>query len=266
VRTASIAALALLSLTSGCGVIHDMRTEYVANRHVADARAELDARAPRYAVVEHDLDVALRLRPADVRLALQLAALYQQLGRFRKALRCYQAASAVEPDRFALEMAVCRLGLGERESALGAIEGIMARAALEHRAGDMPDGQYAVMLNLAGYTMVDEEVRIPRGCAMIEEAARLLPLEPSITDSLGWGYFRLGRYREAAFHLERAARLMGQTNAEVVWHLGAVHARLGQRRRATAELDLALELDPANRRAQETLDRLGRELPPPART
>ena len=59
-------------------------------------------------------------------------------------------------------------------------------------------------------------------------------------------------------------RLEGRDNAEMLWHLVAVHAHLHHFRRAESELGRSLELDPTNERARQTLDRLQRELPPPA--
>jgi len=257
-------ALAAMAVTAGC-VARDMRDEYVANRELSEATADLSDRAPQYRHVLGHLEPAFRLRGGDPRFAARLAGLYLGLGRYQRALRCYEAASRTARGEYDLERAVCRLGLGQRDQALSEIDRIMADAARKRYAGILPPLQYAVMLNLAGYTMVDEGVRLKEALDMIEEAVRLVPLEATFIDSLGWAYYRLGRYQDAAFHLERAARLSEQDNAEVLWHLGAVHARTGQWRRANRELVLALKLDPDNTRARQALERLRRELPVPAR-
>ncbi len=260
-----LSALASIVLAAGCGVARDMRAEYVANRELTDAVAELSGRAPRYRRVLSHLDLAFRLRADDPRFAPHLAGLYLQLGRYERALRCYEVGSKVKPGHYDLDIAVCRLGLGRRDRALAEIDRIMTEAAHDRYTGTVTLVEYAAMLNLAGYTMADEGVRLREALEMIEEAVRLAPLEPAFIDSLGWAYYQLGRYQDAVFYLERAARLSGQDSADILWHLGAVHARVGQWRRANRELALALRLDPDNARAREALDRLQRELPVPAR-
>lgn len=258
-------ALASLTMTAGCRVARDMRDEYVANRELREATADLSDRAPEYRHILGHLDLAFRLRGDDPRFATRLAGLYLGLGRYQQALPCYEAASRMARGGYDLEMAVCRLGLGQRDQALREIDRIMADAGRKRYVGLLAPLQYAVMLNLAGYTMVDAGVRLPDALEMIEEAVRLAPLEATFIDSLGWAYYRLGRYQDAAFHLERAARLLDRDDAEILWHLGAVHARVGQWRRANRELTLALKLDPDNTRARKALERLQRELPVPAR-
>jgi tetratricopeptide (TPR) repeat protein len=258
---AHIAALGSLALAAGCGTVHDMRAEYVANRALADALSEAGGAAPQVTTIVADLDVAYRLRGRDPRVAQRLAGLYHQFGRYEQALRCYETA----PGRYELEIAVCRLGAGRTDEALAEIDRLMAARSTERHPGGVSGYENAAVLNLVGYTMLDKGVRVKDACAMVQEAVRLMPLESAYVDSLGWGYYRLGEYRTAAFYLERAARLSPQESAEELWHLGAVHARLGQHRRATSELARSVKLDPSNALARQALERLQHELPPPAR-
>ncbi len=242
-------------MAAGCGTVHDMRAEYVAHRALAAATTEAEEAAPRVTRIVASLDLAYRLRGQDPRFAERLAGLYHEFGRYQSALRCYEIASRAAPGHYDLEIAVCRLGLGQTPTALREIDRMLGAAP--------PTG--AAVLNLVGYTMLDVGVRTEDAFAMVQEAARLAPLESAIVDSLGWGYYRKGDYRNAAFYLERAARLSPQDSAEELWHLGVVHARLGQYRRALDELQSSLKLDPDNPRARGALERLQRELPPPAR-
>ena len=52
----------------------------------------------------------------------------------------------------------------------------------------------AQALNALGYTLVDRTPRVSEGFALIERAYKLSPEDPFILDSMGWAFFRLGKY------------------------------------------------------------------------
>jgi tetratricopeptide (TPR) repeat protein len=260
-----LAAVASIA-AGGCGVVDDMRTEYLANRALADANAELSAPASRKDVLLVDLARAYRLRGQDPRFAARLAEACFNAGQWQRALECYRTAAPRAPEGHDLEIALCELRLGRTEPSLRRINRAIADAARQRAVGGMSAAQYANLLNNVGYNLVDAGVQVEEALAWIEEAVRLEPLVPAYVDSLGWAYFRRGRYQDAAFYLERAFRLEGEDDAEMLWHLGAVHARLGRLRRAVSELHEALRLDPTNAEARRVLSRLRHELPAPART
>jgi tetratricopeptide (TPR) repeat protein len=248
---------------AGCGIARDMRAEYVANRKIADAMTELATSSPSNARIRADLDLAFQLAGHDPSVAGRLGGLYFGLEDYGQALRCYETAARVNPTQYEHEIAACRLVLGKDPPA--AVLALEARADAERRAHRMSARAYAGMLNNLGYPMAIAGVRVEDALAMTREAVRIAPLEPAFIDSLGWAYYRLERYQEAAFHLERAVRLSPQVSAEMLWHLGAAHARLGMVARAASELRRALKLDPTRVEAEQALRRLERTLPPPAR-
>ena len=63
------------------------------------------------------------------------------------------------------------------------------------------------MLNYLGYSWVDKGRNLDEALAMIKTAVDLRPNDGYIVDSLGWAYYRLGRYDEAVTQLERAVEL-----------------------------------------------------------
>jgi tetratricopeptide (TPR) repeat protein len=69
---------------------------------------------------------------------------------------------------------------------------------------------------------------------------------------------------EAAFHLERARRLAGTEDPEMLYHLGVVYSRLGRYNDAESALKSARRLDPGWEPIRKELRRLGRILSPPA--
>ena len=64
------------------------------------------------------------------------------------------------------------------------------------------------LLNYLGYSWVDQGRKIPDALAMLEKARSLRPYDGYIVDSVGWAYYRLGRYDEAATTLQAAVLLV----------------------------------------------------------
>jgi tetratricopeptide (TPR) repeat protein len=248
----------------GCGVVGDMRADYVAHRALQEATQELRSRRPQLDQVRERLDLAYRLKSDDPRFMARLALPYHGIGQFAKAREGYEAAAAIGVGDFAVEIAVCGLMLEHPADSADRLERALNAAARKRTAGELSQARYVELLNLGGYSLADANVRLEDALGLIRQALNAEPLNAAYIDSLGWVYFRLGRFEEAAFQLERAARLTPQTNPEILWHLGAVHARTGRHHRAEGELRLALQLDPANHRARELLRRMLHELPPPA--
>ncbi|MBI3188230.1 MAG: tetratricopeptide repeat protein [Gammaproteobacteria bacterium] len=75
-------------------------------------------------------------------------------------------------------------------------------------------------LNALGYTLADHSQRLQEAKSYILKAVALLPNDPSILDSLGWVYYRLGEYEESVKHLRKAFAQF--EDAEIAAHLGEV--------------------------------------------
>ncbi|TIT55568.1 MAG: tetratricopeptide repeat protein, partial [Mesorhizobium sp.] len=63
------------------------------------------------------------------------------------------------------------------------------------------------VLNYLGYSWVDMNTNLKEGLEMIQKAVDLRPSDGYIVDSLGWAYFRLGRFDDAVREMERAVSL-----------------------------------------------------------
>ena len=101
-----------------------------------------------------------------------------------------------------------------------------AEPALVKAVALAPDEPLA--LNYLGYARIEHHEQLPAATAMLARAVMLKPDDASITDSLGWAYFRNGDVSRALPLLERAAA--GQPgNAEIGEHLGDTYWTLGRR-------------------------------------
>ncbi len=84
------------------------------------------------------------------------------------------------------------------------------------------------LLNYLGYSWVDRGRKIPEALAMLEKARSLRPYDGYIVDSVGWAYYQLGRYNEAAKTLE-AAVLLVPGDPTINDHLGDALWKAGRR-------------------------------------
>jgi Flp pilus assembly protein TadD len=78
-------------------------------------------------------------------------------------------------------------------------------------------------------------------------------------DSLGWAYFRLGRFAEAVTQLEAAASLAA-TDPVVNDHLGDAYWSVGREREARFQWSRALSFDPLPEEAKRIRDKLAEGL------
>lgn len=98
------------------------------------------------------------------------------------------------------------------------------------------------VLNYLGYSWVDKGMNLTRALGMVQKAVQLSPNDGFIIDSLGWAYYRLGRYADAVTQLEQAATL--EPNDPVVNdHLGDAYWQVGRRLEAHFQWNVAYSLD-----------------------
>lgn len=111
------------------------------------------------------------------------------------------------------------------------------------------------VLNYLGYSFVEAGENLDEALGMIEEAAAARPDDGYITDSLGWVFFRLGRYDEAVEPMERAVALT-PLDPIINDHLGDVYWAVGRDREAEFQWRRALSFDPE----EEEADRIRRKI------
>jgi tetratricopeptide (TPR) repeat protein len=97
------------------------------------------------------------------------------------------------------------------------------------------------VLNYLGYSWIDQGVNLDRAREMIEKAVSKRPNDGYVVDSLGWVFYRLGKYDEAVKHLERAVELRPQ-DPIINDHLGDAYWRAGRKLEARFQWSHALDL------------------------
>jgi tetratricopeptide (TPR) repeat protein len=99
------------------------------------------------------------------------------------------------------------------------------------------------VLNYLGYSWVDLGQNLDEGLRMIQGAVDQRPNDGYIVDSLGWAYYRLGRYEESVEQLERAVELKPD-DPVINDHLGDAYWKVGRKLEATFQWSHARDLDP----------------------
>ncbi|WP_161555971.1 tetratricopeptide repeat protein [Mangrovicoccus ximenensis] len=84
------------------------------------------------------------------------------------------------------------------------------------------------VLNYLGYSLVERRENLDEALDMIRLAAEQRPDDGYISDSLGWVYYRLGRYEEAVAPMEHAAEIMA-IDPVINDHLGDVYWAVGRK-------------------------------------
>ncbi len=99
------------------------------------------------------------------------------------------------------------------------------------------------VLNYLGYSLIEQRSNLDEALDMIERAVEGDPDSGYITDSLGWAYYRLGRFEEAVPVMERAVELLPR-DAVINDHLGDVYYAVGRTREARFQWRRALSFGP----------------------
>ncbi len=102
------------------------------------------------------------------------------------------------------------------------------------------DPQAAATLNYLGYMNADRGVKLDESLGMIKQALSFEPNNGAYLDSLGWVYFKLGKYDLAEESLNKAAVHLG-SDPTVQEHLGDLYQKTGRLKLAAAHWDRAVQ-------------------------
>jgi tetratricopeptide (TPR) repeat protein len=121
-----------------------------------------------------------------------------------------------------------------------------AEADLKKALSLVPDNQPAAkaqVMNYLGYSWVDQKINIDEAFKLLQQAADASPRDGMIVDSLGWAYYRLGRWDDAVRELEKAVELK-PGDPTINDHLGDAYWRSGRRLEGKFQWQHAKDLNP----------------------
>ncbi|MGA3328444.1 MAG: tetratricopeptide repeat protein [Terriglobia bacterium] len=176
----------------------------------------------------------LTQRSPDRAIYISIAQVYLQAKRFDDAEKAIQKALDLSPTPEDREYALFVQGsIFERQKKYDQAEQTFKKVL-------SVDPLNASASNYLGYMLADRGVRLEESVKYIQKALVLEPNNGAYLDSLGWAYFKMGRYDLAVTPLENAARLI-QNDPTIHEHLGNVYLRQGKTARAQEEWQRALK-------------------------
>lgn len=203
---------------------------------------------------EQTLEAALKVGPRNHHALATMAKVKSARGDYAGAIDHYQRALAVVPR---LETVVA---LGDVYTVTGDKAAAERQFALAetinrlNRANGVRDDLHMVKF------YIDHDRNLARA---LEEAEAIFRTRKNVyaADTLAWGYYKAGRYEEARTMI-RKALARHTPDAEILFHAGMIHAKLGDRGKAQKYLYQALSLNPHFHpvyaaTAAATLDQLG---------
>ncbi|MFK4824210.1 tetratricopeptide repeat protein [Paenochrobactrum sp. BZR 588] len=194
--------------------------------NLAESEREKEAIAHLTALLERD--------KKDMRTYLALGSVYAQAKDYANSAKTYDQAVALieKPERadwtIYFQRGISYERLKEWEKAEPNF-----KQALE-LFPDQPQ-----VLNYLGYSWVDMGINLEEALDMIRKAVELRPQDGYITDSLGWAYYKLGRYDDAVAELEKAVKLRPE-DATINDHLGDAYWQAGRQLEATFQWNHAI--------------------------
>ena len=117
-----------------------------------------------------------------------------------------------------------------------------------------------LVLNYLGYSWIDQGINLEEGFRMLRRAVEQRPTDGYIVDSLGWAYYRLGRFEDAVRVLERAVELRA-ADPVINDHLGDAYWRVGRKLEAGFQWQHAKDLKPEPEDLEKIEQKLKNGLP-----
>jgi tetratricopeptide (TPR) repeat protein len=164
---------------------------------------------------------------------ISLAEMYAESNRGAQAVKLLQEAQVKFPGENAIDFELA--AVLEKQKRYSEAEAVFRQLLTR-------DPEHAPTLNYLGYMLAERGVRLEESIELITRALKSQPDNGSYLDSLGWAYYKDGKFDLAEVHLRRAAEQLTR-NSVVQDHFGDVLARLQRYEEAIAAWNRALEGD-----------------------
>jgi len=190
------------------------------------------------------LDAAMKAHPNDIDVITALGNVQRSRKKYEEAAETYSRAIALIGDQPASNFWTTFYFRGtayERAKQWAKAEADLKKA-LELVPPSQP-GARAQVLNYLAYSWVDQNINIDEAFTMLKQAVDASPRDGMIIDSLGWAYFRLGRWDDAMRELEKAIELK-PGDPTINDHLGDAYWRAGRRLEGKFQWQHAKDLNP----------------------
>ncbi len=209
-------------------------------------------RTKDFSAAASTLAEARKLFPSNPRLSYFYAMALSQSKQHDEAIAAFEQAATeaanIQPEMLNSDF---YFDFGAASEQAGRIEDA---AKLFRRSIAMDPASAARSYNYLGYMWVDRNENLEEADQLIRRAVELEPNNGAYIDSLGWLYFRQGKYEDALATLLRAAEHLPEPDAVVFDHIADACLKLGRTSEAVLYWKKALSIDTENKDIADKLD------------
>lgn len=127
-------------------------------------------------------------------------------------------------------------------------------AELFKKAIELDPANAAEAYNYLGFMWAEHDLHLDEAQDAINHALQIEPNNGAYLDSLGWLYYRQGKFREALVELLHAAQNLPHDDPVVFEHIGDTYSKLNQPGQAVEFWQKAVTLDPENKKLAEKIE------------
>lgn len=203
--------------------------------------AELQMRLKRFNEAVDTARIARAKFPDEPRTLYLLAIVLSQAKEHTEAMTAFAAAEAeFQQSHEELLNASFYFSYGAAAEQAGLTE---KATELLKKCIELDPNSAAQAYNYLGYMWVDRGENLEEAGEMIKKALEQEPDNGAYIDSLGWYYFKAGKFEDALRELNRAAELIKPEDPVIFEHIGDVHQAMGNLPEAIRNWEKSLTLD-----------------------
>jgi tetratricopeptide (TPR) repeat protein len=211
-----------------------------ADNHIA--LASLQMRAKKFDDAVATMAAAVKKFPNQIEASFSYAVMLSRAKRHVEALGVLQK---VKDDAKGREDSTLSWRFYSQWGYIASEAGKLDQAAEYYKKAIELDPEEPQPYNDLGYLWVEKGINIEEAGAMIKKAVEMAPKTAAYLDSLGWYYYKTGKFEDAKRELLAALDAMeGEGDPVMYDHLGDAYEALGNHREAINQWEKALKLEP----------------------
>lgn len=183
--------------------------------------------------------------PKDYRMYLLSGMSYSQLGQSDKAITALAKSLELNPNDVNT--------LGTLALTYDGKQQFQKSDSLYERALVLDPNSHLILNNYS-YSLAERGLQLERALEMATRAVAAEPKNASYLDTLGWVFYKLKNFKEAARYIDEAIAT-GQASAAVHEHMGDIYYRLDQKTKAIEFWQKALQMNGNNQALKEKVQR-----------